>query len=242
MTEEEAIIIKNETNYRLSDRERRHVTILLVEPDTRLRVTIRQALVSLGYEDITDASDSVHAIEKIESRRFTHVLFDSKDRSMHSREFLTILLRKIEGVIAIPISNDPTIDEVFDLLISGARGYVAKPCTAGSLEEAIVWASKGESISDAILHASSRNEALAMLVLSAQSKLALITKQARTFATAKREVPRRWETLRRSIEIAKTFTKGGSDQLANAIVAAAIKKVSSKKQKSQQKSRRRRRR
>jgi DNA-binding NarL/FixJ family response regulator len=189
---------------------------------------MRQALVSLGYEDITDAADHAVALDKLEERSFTHIIFDTKDLKIPAKDFLATVLNKSINIIAIPASLNPTVDEVFELLIGGARGYIAKPCTSGGLEEAIVWATKGESISGAVVKATSRNEALAMLVLSTLSKLALVMRQAREFETAKREVPRKWAILNRAIEIARTFAKGGDAQLRIAIVNAAIKSAESK--------------
>lgn len=213
---------KANLNYGLTDRERQLVSILLLEPDVGLRSTMRAALVSLGYEDIVDAGDYASALAKLEDRSFTHLIFDTRDLHLNAREFLSLVLHKAENLIVIPASSDPTVDEVFDLLIGGARSYLAKPCTAGTLEEAIVWATKGESISEAVLRASTRNEALAMLVLSALSKLALVMRQARNFDTAKREVPRKWAILNRAMEIARTFCKGGDPKLREAIIHAAL--------------------
>lgn len=192
-----------------------------------MRGTMRQALVSLGYEDISDASDFETALVKLEERSFTHLIFDTRDIKLPAKEFLAATIKKHPHIIAIPTSTDPTVDEVFDLLIGGARGYLAKPCTSGGLEEAIIWATKGESISEAVRKASTRNEALAMLALSALDKLALVMRQARAFDTAKREVPRKWAILNRAVDIGRTFCNGGDPQLRQSIVSAALKNVES---------------
>jgi len=214
------------STYQLTEKERRLVSILLIESDNRLRNSMRQALVSLGYEDIADSNDHVAALEKLEDRLFSHVIFDTKQSSINPKEFLALLFQKADASIAIASSTEPTVDEVFDLLIGGARGYIVKPFTAGSLDEAIVWSTKGESISEAVLEAESRNEALALLTLSSLDKLALVMRQARKFDTAKREVPRRFAMLKRALEISKTFSKGGIVQFQRTIIEAAIKKAS----------------
>ncbi|MEZ4753608.1 MAG: hypothetical protein R3A13_04765 [Bdellovibrionota bacterium] len=59
------------------------------------------------------------------------------------------------------------------------------------MNESILMATKGEPISDAILYAKTRNEALASLIMTSLDRLAIIMRQAETFDTAKREVPKR---------------------------------------------------
>ncbi len=220
------VVYSHDANCILNEKERRDLTLLLVESDVQVRNSMRQALVSLGYEDITDAGDNLSAIGRLEEKNYTHVIFDTRNCNMLPREFLTQVFNKNEHTIALPSSSLPTVDEVFDLLMGGARGYIVKPFTAGSLDEAISWATKGDAVSDAIMNAGSRNEALASLLLSSLDKLALVLRQAKEFETAKREIPKRWAMLHRAMEISRTFAKGGDPELRTAIVDCAIKRSS----------------
>lgn len=210
----------------LSDIERRKAKILLVDPDPNIRNTLRQALVSLGFMTIADAADPAAALQKMDELEFTHVIFDVRKGQGAAKDFLTAVLEQDDRVVAIPSSWDPTIDDVFDLLLFGARGYLVKPFTSGTLDEAICWATKGEPISDSILYARSRNEALASLVLTTLDKLAIIMSQARHFETAKRELPRRNLVFRRAVEVAMTFAEGGQDAIVTEIMQSLLSKAS----------------
>ncbi|RMG40800.1 MAG: hypothetical protein D6719_09895, partial [Candidatus Dadabacteria bacterium] len=105
----------------------------------------------------------------------------------------------------------------FTLLTVGARGFLVKPFTVGGVDDAVTWASKGEPLSDAILYARDRNEALAAHILTSLDKLAVVMRQARKFDTAKREVPRRQAQFERAVMVGKTFAKGGHEDLVRAI-------------------------
>jgi len=202
--------------------ERKNASVLIVDSDGTIRNNLRQGLVSIGFGTIIDAPNHSVALKKIEQRAFTHVIFESKQTNMPPRDFLLSALECDSALIGIPASYEPTIDEVFDLLVAGARGYIVKPFTTGTLDESIVMATKGDPISDCILRASDRNEALASLVITTLDRLALVMRQAQQFETARREVPKKAMTFRRTIDIGRTFSKGGPLKLTEIIAAMCI--------------------
>jgi len=209
---------------KLTDGERQNTAILIVEPDGSSKNGLRQHLINLGYSGISDATDRVVALQKLEQRQFTHIIFDAKHHLMTGREFLSKVLDYDEDIIAIPSSTEPSVDDIFDLLIIGAKGYLVKPFTEESVDDSIVMATKGEPISDAILFARDRNEALVSLIMTAVDKLATIMRQAEQFETAKRELPKAKLGLKRALEIAKTFAKGGEESLLEAILEFCIER------------------
>lgn len=209
-------------NLVMTSKERKQVAVLVVDSDIAVRRTMRASLLSLGYSNIQDVPDHSLALQLLEEQHFTHVIFEAKNIKLSAREFLVGMLEIDESIIAIPSSYQPTVDDVFDLLIMGAKGYIVKPFTSGALDEAIIMSTKGEQLSDAILYAKSRNEALAALILNALSRLALLKKQARRFKTAERELPMKEATLRRVVDLGKTFAKGGPIALRDAIVKFCI--------------------
>lgn len=202
----------------LTDIERRKAKVMIVDADHNIRNTLRQALVSLGFMTIADAPDPAAALQKLNETDFTHVIFDVRRGQGAAKDFLTAILELDDRIVAIPSSVDPTIDDVFDLLLFGARSYLVKPFTSGTLDESICWASKGEPISDSILYAKSRNEALASLILTTLDKLAIIMGQSRHFETARRELPRRNLVFRRAVDVAKTFAQGGEAAVLGQLV------------------------
>lgn len=213
-----------ETQLSMSSIERSKASILIVESDPSDRNNLRTAVKALGYGGISDVPNHMAGIEKLAGRRFTHILFEAKKTTMPPREFLQKVLEADSQTIAIPSSHEPNVDDVFDLLIMGARGYLCKPFTSDSVEAAIVMATKGDPISEAVLQAKDRNEALVAIMMSSLDKAAVIMRQATQFETAKREIPKAMATLRRSSELARTFSKGGDAALIEALEKFCIER------------------
>lgn len=207
---------------KISDSERQASTVMIIDSDPNVRSSLRQFLMSLGFGGISDAPDHNVGLQKIGQRPFTHVIFDAKPTNMPAREFLTKLFECDEDIVAIPSSYEPSVDDVFDLLIVGAKGYLVKPCNEIGLEDSIVMATKGEPISDSILYAKNRNEALVSLIMTAVDKLATISRQAEQFETARRELPKARMAFKRAVEIGRTFAKGGEDELLGVIMEFCI--------------------
>jgi DNA-binding NarL/FixJ family response regulator len=197
--------------------ERGRASILVVDSDSNDRNNLRTSLKSLGYGGVSDAPNHATALERMNDRRFTHVIFEAKKTNMPAKEFLGKVFEGNDSIIALPSSHEPNVDDVFDLLILGAKGYLVKPFTVDTVEQAIVSATKGEPISDAVLHAKDRNEALVAILLSSLDKAALLQRQSEKFETAKRELPRAMAVMRRSADLAKTFAKGGDAALLEAM-------------------------
>jgi two-component system, chemotaxis family, chemotaxis protein CheY len=207
---------------KLSPLERQNSTVLVVEPDINIKNSLRMHISSLGFSAVSETNDRILALQKLEQRKFTHVLFDAKNTNMSGREFLTKVFEYDEDIVAIPTSFEPTVDDVFDLLVIGAKGYLVKPFTEESVDIALVMATKGEPLSDAILYAKDRNEALVSLIMTALDKLATIMRQAQQFETARRELPKAQFGLKRAIDIGHTFAKGGDDKLLEEIIEFCV--------------------
>ncbi len=201
----------------MTPQERTNATILVVESDANDRNNMKVALKSLGYGNVTDAPNHAIALEKMQERRVTHLIFEAKKTNMPSKEFLEKALHLDPTMVSLPTSFEPNVDDVFDLLVIGARGYISKPFTTDTLEAGLIQATKGESLSDAVLHAKDRNEALVALTMSSLDKFATVLRQAAQFETAKREIPMALARFKRSANIAQTFAKGGPDGLFEAL-------------------------
>lgn len=208
----------------LSTTERQNASVLIVETDNQERHNFRNALKSLGYGGIGDAPNHSTALERMNERKFTHIIFDAKKTTMPSNEFLQKVFEMDDTIVAMPSSIEPNVDDVFGLLILGAKGYIVKPFTVETVDRAIVQATKGEPMADAVLKAKDRNEALVAIMMSSLDKAATILRQANQFETAKREIPRALARLHRAAELAKTFAKGGDDGLLVAMETFCIER------------------
>ncbi|MCB0317679.1 MAG: response regulator [Bdellovibrionales bacterium] len=212
------------TGLTMTQAERNRAQVIVIEQDAMQRSALRNALRDLGYGGVSDAPNHASALEKFEQRKFTHVIFDAKKSNMPPNEFLQKVLEFDSNVICIPSSFEPNVDDVFDLLIKGARGYLCKPFTTDSLEASIVMASKGEPIADAVLNAKDRNEALVGIMMHSLDKCATIMRQAQQFETAKREIPMAVSRFRTAAGLAQTFAKGGIDGLVDALEQFCIER------------------
>lgn len=204
--------------------ERGKVTFLIVESDALERSNLRSALKSLGFQNLSEAPTHLAALEKFNERKFTHIIFEAKKTNMPTKEFLTKVFEMAPEAVAIPTSNEPNVDDVFELLIVGARGYLVKPFTVDSVDQAVIQATKGEPIAEAVLQAKDRNEALVAIMISSLDKTATLLRQAQQFETAKRELPKSMAMMRRSSELAKTFAKGGDAGLLEALERLCIER------------------
>lgn len=208
----------------MSPADRERARILFVEADATARNHLRTMLNGLGYTNLIEAPNHMTALQKLGERKPTHVIFEAKKTNMPVDEFLVQVVKGDSGIIAIPTSADPTIDDVFGLLTLGARGYIVKPFNADAIEEAIGLATKGEGISEAILFARDRNEALASLIGASLGQLATAMRQAPQYESAAREVPKRLRALERSVSMGRFFADGGDDALVNAIMEFCIER------------------
>lgn len=208
----------------MSTTERQKASVLVVETDNQERHNFRNALKSLGYGGIGDAANHSAALERMGERKFTHIIFDAKKTTMPSSEFLKKVFEMDDSIIAMPSSIEPNVDDVFGLLILGAKGYIVKPITVDTVDQAIVQATKGEPLADAVLKAKDRNEALVAIMMSSLDKAATILRQANQFETAKREIPRAVARLHRAAELAKTFAKDGETGLLLAMETFCIER------------------
>ena len=197
--------------------ERKRATVLVVEPDAADRNGIKGCLRTLGYGNVADVPNHATALERLVERPVTHIIFDAKKTNMPPIEFLHKVMELDRNITAIPSSYEPNVDDVFNLLIMGAKGYLVKPFTTESIEKGLVMATKGEPISELVLQAKDRNEALVAIMMASLDKAAMIMRQAQKFETAKRELPRALGALRRSADLAKTFCKDGEEGLVSAL-------------------------
>lgn len=208
----------------LSPGERSKASVLIVESDPADRNSFRQALKSLGYGQVSDAPNHHSALEKLEQRQFTHIIFEARKTNMPVDEFLRKALEGDPKKICIPSSFEPNVDDVFDLLIIGAKGYLVKPFTIDTVDSALVNATKGEPISDVVLSAKDRNEALVAITMQALDKAATTLRQAQKFETAQRELPRALKGFKGAAELSQTFSKNGQEGFHEALEKFCIER------------------
>jgi two-component system chemotaxis response regulator CheY len=209
----------------LSPDERLRANVLIVDSQVSERTRIRQTLTGLGFASYVEASEHATGITRLQERPITHVIFQASATNMSASEFLTKIMEIDDNIIAVPTSSEPRLDDVFQLLSLGARGYLLKPFTGETLEDSLNWATHGEPISEAILFAKDRNEALSSLVMSNLDRLAHTMRQARQFETAIHELGILQARWRKSVEMAMLFGKGGPAGMQQYFIEFAVERA-----------------
>lgn len=206
----------------MSTDDRLRANVLMIEANTTERNRMRQSLTGLGFGSYVETGDHATGLQRLQERHISHVIFQASDTNMSAQEFIKKALELDENLICVPTTYQPDLDEVFSLLVFGARGYLIKPFTGETLEDALNWATYGDPISEAILFAKDRNEALTSLVMSNLDRLAHVMRQARTFETADRELQVLQARWRKSVEMAMLFGKGGPANMVEYFVDFVI--------------------
>lgn len=210
------------TELEISGAERRAVSLLVVEPDNADAASLRSGIKNLGYGYVYGARDYHQAIKLVTAKNFTHILFSAKSSNFPADKFLKNILDIEEAITAIPSSYSPVLDDVFSLLQIGARGFLAKPFTMHSLDQAVITATKLPPLPSSLLTANDRNAAFAASILGDLDRLTRALRQARKFPSAERELPLLRARLIKSVEIAKLFVEGSQDELVESIVEATM--------------------
>jgi len=206
-----------DNTHMLSQVERTTSSILLVEPEASDRNLLRSTLRGLGFGTIAEAPTHLAALDKFEGRKFTHIIFDAKRGNYPIQDWFRRILEISPNIVAIPTSANPSVDDVFELLLAGARGYLVKPFARQDVDESVALATKGDPIPDIVKHARDRNEALVAIMITNLDRLATVYRQSQQFETAQRELPRAVASLRRASDLALTFAKGGETGLIEAM-------------------------
>jgi len=214
--------LKSQRRFDFPASERKHCSCLVVDREESSGALLRGGMRTFGFCEVVGVLDHYSGLKKFSDRRFTHVLFDARDSEVPAQEFLDKVLEISEEIVMIPTSYNPTIDRVFELLQRGARGFLVKPFTQDTLEEAVILATKGDPIADEILNAPNRNQALAALALTALDSLAIILRQARDYETAQMEISRTKQQFERTVQMGKLFAAGGDEELMLAYVERAL--------------------
>lgn len=208
----------------LSDAERATASILIVEPDADDRTLLRTTLRGLGFGTIAEAPNHMIALDKFEGRKFSHIIFDAKKGNYPVIDWFKQVMEIAPDIIAIPASAAPSVDDVFEILLLGAKGYLVKPFNRETVDQSVMVATKGEPIPDVVRQARDRNEALVAIIMTSLDRLATVYRQSKQFGTAARELPRAVAALRRSSDLALTFAKGGEAGLIEALEKFAVDK------------------
>ena len=202
----------------MSALERRGTSILIVEREPAELEGLRSALLALGYGATTASGDHDTALKMVYGRNYSHIIFTAQKTSITARDFISKAHEVDPKAIPVVTSWDPQVDEVFDLLRLGARGFIVKPFSIQSLDAAILFATKGDPFSQVILEAQDRNEAFSALLAATLDKLADTCAHSRKLSAPGAVIKHYQHEFSSVSRLARCFAKGGEEALLKRMV------------------------
>lgn len=190
---------------------------------------LRSALKSMGFVNVQPYSSLSEAMSAAKVSSTTHVLFDVKLTDMTGPDFVREIVAANPKCIIVTMTEHPGVDNVFDLLRAGARGFLLLPPTLEGVESVLVGATNGSPISETILRSENRNEAFVNLALGLLFRARASRKDSATSASAAQMYDRSMLALNSAMSTARMFAEGGDDQLREQIIEMLIKKASVEK-------------
>ena len=156
----------SDSSQQFSEKERQALSVLVIEPDEASLSSMRASLLGLNFGTVSAVADAHSAKKKMNERKFSHIVLSTLTSDIAVEHLIPALLEENEGLNIIVASSQPELNQVFDLLVLGARGFIVKPFTEESLDYALAVATKSDPISPALLKSPDRNKTLVELLMN----------------------------------------------------------------------------
>ena len=115
----------------------RGTKILVVDDIPTQRKLIKRTLLSLGLENVEEATDGLHALEKLHSAQFECVICDWNMPKMMGIDLLRAVRADVQ-LTQIPflmVTAEAKRENIIEAAQAGVSNYIAKPFTVESLQE-----------------------------------------------------------------------------------------------------------
>ncbi len=222
MSHDETPIFLQAEPPKLSAEEKKRMTFLIVDPQEGFRSQLRYALKHYEYGPASDAAELTSALRMLLERRFTHIIFATESKDLSGVDFIAQALKSDPAMIAIAVSAKPNADELFELLLRGARGYMPKPFKPDDVNDAIISATKGERIPEEVLRSPKKHELLVQHMLNNLDRAAVLMKDISAHPSAHRELHYLIGSLGASVRQIIMLSRGGQAEYAEALQKVLI--------------------
>jgi len=112
-------------------------TILLVEDDDAVRVTLSAVLVLAGHE-VATAATGADALARLDSSEFDIVLTDLRLGDIDGLQILETVRARWPDTVTLMLTGYASVESAIAALRSGAYDYLCKPCPADELLATVV--------------------------------------------------------------------------------------------------------
>ena len=110
--------------------------ILVVDDEKNIRLTMTQALQSLGYE-ISPAANGQEALLQLTRQEFSLILLDLKMPGMDGLEVLRQVIQLRPDIRVIIVSAHGTVENAVEAIKLGAVDFIQKPFTPQELRQIV---------------------------------------------------------------------------------------------------------
>jgi two-component system chemotaxis response regulator CheY len=117
----------------------RNIKILVVDDFATMRQIVKKSLGALGFHNITEASDGLDALEKLEKDQFGFIISDWNMPNMMGLDFLKNVRARdtYKSIPFLMVTAEAKRENVIEAAKAGVSQYIVKPFTVESLQEKI---------------------------------------------------------------------------------------------------------
>lgn len=209
----------------LSPDEWKEIALLLVEPDPAVRRPLLTALGQLCLGGIDNVADHDEALTELKSKSYSHLIFSTTATSLNAVEFLAAVMNVSSDIVALPCSADPDVDQVFDLLMLGARAYLVVPVSVESLSHVVSVATKTEAIPDAMIEGNDKHRSISNMLVNCLDDIAAVMRRAKDSGEEPTALPDLMSKFRDAAEVARVFSSGSELDLIESLQEVCIEKA-----------------
>lgn len=214
-----------EDSLELTEKDRAAVRILVCLEQGQDLDALLMMLKSSGFQKVRFVHTHSGAIKRVTEQPFTHLILQASRTDMHAGDCIASLRNVDTKIQCIPASYQPSVDDVFSLLMMGARSFLRLPASISEVESAIVWTLRGEEYPDELLYASNRNRALVGIAFSRLDKVIDALRFKDRFSKSMDEFVRESYKLQVAGEMMRVFLEGDEADLLKEIQEFAIEKA-----------------
>ena len=114
------------------------IPVLIADDETLMRQLLASILRSMGYQNISYASDGPKAVEAISDDGIQIAFLDIDMPGFTGLEVLEIAKNKHPDCFFVIVSSHSGLDNVLAALNGGARGFIVKPYNAQKIHDVLL--------------------------------------------------------------------------------------------------------
>lgn len=117
----------------------KNMNILVVDDFSSMRRIVKNLLVELGFNNISEADDGKTALPKLEHGEFDFLVTDWNMPGMPGIDLLKAVRAssKLAALPVLMVTAESKREQIMEAAEAGVNGYVIKPFTADTLKEKI---------------------------------------------------------------------------------------------------------